>query len=159
MSKTPIVFESTHRIKFSELDPYDHMRTAAYSAYYVDHGMNGLRESIGWDLKTLKKLPFMVWVRRMEVEFLKPVVGDQEIKIMSFVREFHGPDAHIECTMVDEAGKMVSRCLMVVAYVDKSTRHATDWPADTTVLFFKTGTPWAESTDTHLQKSGLRIGS
>lgn len=86
MSKTPIVYKSTHRIKFSDLDPYNRMRTAVYAACYVDHRMNGLHEQVGWNLKTLAKLPFMVWVRRMEVDFLRPVVGDQEITIMSFVR-------------------------------------------------------------------------
>jgi acyl-CoA thioester hydrolase len=139
MSKTPIVYQSTHRIKFSDLDPYHHMGTALYSAYYVDHRMNGLREHIGWDLKTLAKLPFMVWVRRMEVDFIRPAVGDQEITITSFVREFRGPDAHIECSMVDETGKPVSRCLMIVAYVDKGTNRAMDWPADTMALFFEKG--------------------
>ena len=147
MSKTPVVYKSTHRIKFSDLDPYNHMRTAVYSAYYVDHRMNGLREYVGWDLKTLEKLPFMVWVRRMEVDFLRPVVGDQEIIISSFVREFRGPDAYIECSMVDEAGKTVSRCLMIVACVDKRTRRGMDWPADTVALFFETGTAWAELSD------------
>jgi acyl-CoA thioester hydrolase len=112
MSKTPVVYKSKHRIKFSELDPYNHVRTAVYSAYFVDHRMDGLREHAGWDLKTLAKAPFMVWVKRMEVDFLRPAVGDQEVTITSFVREFRGPDAHIECTMVDEAGKNVSRCLM-----------------------------------------------
>jgi acyl-CoA thioester hydrolase len=85
----------------------------------------------------LAKLPFMVWVRRMEIDFLRPAVGDQEITITSFVREFHGPDAHIECSMVDEAGKTVSRCLMIVAYVDKSTNRAAEWPEDTRALFFE----------------------
>ena len=55
MSRIPVVYKSTHRIKFSELDPYNHMRTAVYSAYYVDHRKNGLREHAGWDLKTLAK--------------------------------------------------------------------------------------------------------
>jgi acyl-CoA thioester hydrolase len=55
----------------------------------------------------LGKLPFMVWVRRMEVDFLQPAVGDQEITITSFVREFRGPDG------------------------------AMDWPADTMALFFE----------------------
>ena len=137
MSKTPIIYKSNHRINFSDLDPYNHMRTAAYSAYYVDHRMNGLRECVGWDLKTLAKLPFMVWTRRMEVEFLRPVVGDQEITITSFVQEFRGPDAYIECSMEDEAGKNVSRCQMIVAYVDKNTNRATNWPTDTMALFFE----------------------
>jgi len=137
MSKTPVVYKSTHRVKFSDLDPYQHMRTSVYSAYYVDHRMNGLREHAGWDLITLANLPFMVWIRRIEVDFLRPAIGDQEITITSYVREFLGSDAYIECSMIDEAGKMVSRCLMTVACIDKSTNRAMDWPAGTMALFFE----------------------
>jgi acyl-CoA thioester hydrolase len=139
MATTPVIYTSKHRIKFSELDPYNHLRTAVYSGYYVDHRMNGLREHAGWDLKTLAQLPFMTWVRRMEVDFLQPAVGDQEITITSFVREFQGPNAHIECTMVDDAGKTLSRCLMIVACVDKSTTRSMDWPEDAIALFFEQG--------------------
>jgi acyl-CoA thioester hydrolase len=135
--KTPVVYKSMHRIKFSDLDPYFHMRTAVYSAYYVDHRMNGLREHVGWDLKTLAHLPFMVWVRRMEIDFQRPAVGDQEVTITSFVREFHGPDAHIECSMTDGLGLSISRCLMIVACVDRNTNRAMDWPPDTMALFFE----------------------
>jgi acyl-CoA thioester hydrolase len=140
MSKTPAVYKSTHRIKFSDLDPYNHVGTAVYSAYYVDHRMDSLRENLGWDLKTLAKLPFMLWVRHMEVDFLRSVVGDQEITITSFVREFRGPDAHIECNMFDEAGKNVSRSLMVVACIDKNTNRSMDWPTETMALFFENET-------------------
>ena len=137
MAKQPVVYQSTHRIKFSDLDPYNHLRTALYPAYYVDHRMDGLRHYAGWDLKTLARMPFMVWVRRMEVEFLKPAIGDQEITITSFVREFQGPDAHIECTMVDRTGAIVSRCLMIVACVDKGTNRAMDWPPDAMAKFYE----------------------
>lgn len=136
MSK-PVTYRSTQIIKFSDLDPYNHMRTAAYSAYFVDHRMVGLREYAGWDLKTLAKLPFMVWVRRMEIDFIRPAVGDQEVTITSFVREFRGPDAYIECTMTDEAGKNISRCLMIVACVDRNTQRVIDWPADAISLFIE----------------------
>ncbi len=137
MPMRPVVYRTAHRINFSDLDPYNHLRTALYSAYYVDHRMIGLRENAGWDLRTLGTLPFMTWVRRMEVDFLKPVVGDQAITISSFVREFEGPDAHIECAMSDEAGTPLSRCLMVVACVDKRTNRAMDWPPDARALFFE----------------------
>ena len=139
MSRKPLLYKTTHRVKFSDLDPYNHMRTAVYSACYVDHRMEGLREHAGWDLKTLAKLPFMTWVRRMEIDFLRSAIGDQQITITSFVREFRGPDAHIECSMVDEAGNIISRCLMIVAYVDKNTNRAADWPAETMELFFEEG--------------------
>jgi acyl-CoA thioester hydrolase len=137
MPKIPIVFNTKQRVTFSDLDPYNHVRTAAYSRYYVDHRMNGLRENVGWDLKTLAQLPFMIWVRRMEIDFLRPAVGDQELIITSFVREFQGPDAYIECNMADEAGKEISRCLMVVACVDKRNNRSMDWPTEAMALFFQ----------------------
>ena len=139
MPQTPIVFKSTHRIRFSELDPYDHVSTGNYAIYFVDHRMQGLRDRIGWDLATLATLPFMVWVRRMEIDFLRPALADQEITITSFVREFRGPDALIECLMVDAAAQPLSRCLMTVAYVDKATRRSAPWSSEVMALFFEGG--------------------
>lgn len=136
MANVPVVFRTTHRIKFSELDPYNHLRTAVYAGYYVDHRMDGLREHVGWNLEALTRLPFMAWVRRMEIDFLQSAVGDQEITITSFVREFRGPDAHIECSMLSAAGKVLSRCVMIVACVAKDTNRPMDWPVDAMALFF-----------------------
>jgi acyl-CoA thioester hydrolase len=59
------------------------------------------------------------------------------ITITSFVREFRGPDAIVECAIADAAGNDVSHCLMTVAYVDKETNRATDWPADRMAPFFE----------------------
>lgn len=137
MSPEPIMFKTKHRIRFSDLDPYNHMSTARYGTYFVDHRMEGLRDHVGWDAKTLAELPFMVWVRRLEIDFLRPARADQAITITSFVREFQGPDALIACAMVDETGKELSRCLMTVAYVDKATTRAKDWPADVAALFYE----------------------
>jgi acyl-CoA thioester hydrolase len=137
MAKTPIVFRTTHRVRFSELDPYNHVSTGKYATYFVDHRMEGLRDYVGWDLKTLATLPFMVWVRRIEIDFLRPAQGDQEITITSFVREFRGPDALIECTMVASGGMIAARCLMTVAHVDKQTNRATDWPPERMSMFYE----------------------
>ncbi len=137
MPNAAIVFETKHKIRFSELDPYNHVSTGNYATYFVDHRMEGLRDKIGWSLEALAKLPFMVWVRRVEIDFARPARGDQEIGISSFVREFRGPDAIVECTMRDSAGKTVSRCLMTVAYVDKATSRAAEWPAELQALFFE----------------------
>ena len=137
MTSVPIVFETRHRIRFSDLDPYNHVSTAKYATYFVDHRMEGLRDNIGWDMKTVAALPFMVWVRRLEIDFIRPARAGQEITIRSFVREFRGPDALIECTMVDAGGKDLSRCLMIVACVDKDTNRAKDWPADAMALFYE----------------------
>jgi acyl-CoA thioester hydrolase len=137
MSGRPVVFKSMHRVQFSDLDPYNHVSTGKYATHFVDHRMAGLRDQLGWDLKTLASFPFMLWVRRLEIDFVRPARGDQEITISSFVRELRGPDALCECTMLDAAGKVVSRCLMTVAHVDKETSRAKDWPPELTALFFE----------------------
>jgi acyl-CoA thioester hydrolase len=136
-ARAPLVFKTTHRIRFSDLDTYDHVSTANYVTYYIDHRMQGLRDHVGWDLEALATAPFMVWVRRLEIDYVRPVRSDQEITITSFVREFRGPDAFIECTMVDADGKTLSRCLMIVAHVDKQTNRASDWPPERMALFWE----------------------
>jgi acyl-CoA thioester hydrolase len=137
MTRSPIVFRTKQRVAFSDLDPYHHVTTAAYSRYYINHRMHGLRDTLGWDMKAIEELPFMVWVKRMEVDFLKPALPDQELTITSFVREFRGPDAFVECRIVDEAEREISRCLMVVACVDRRTSRSMDWPADAMALFLE----------------------
>ncbi len=137
MPPRPLVFTSTHRVQFSDLDPYQHVGTARYATYFVDHRMAGLSERIGWDAATLTALPFAVWVRRLEIDFVRPVLAGQEVTITSFVREFAGADAFIECTMADARGKVVSRALMVVACVDKATSRGMDWPAEAVRLFYE----------------------
>ena len=137
MTGRPVVYETTHRIAFSELDPFQHLNTGSYARYFTDHRMEGLAKYAGWDLAALGSQGFMTWIRRMEIDFHRPVNADQEITITSFVRDFHGPDAMIECTMTDAAGTTVATCLMVVAHVDARTRRATDWPAEHEALFFE----------------------
>lgn len=141
MPPVPIVFRTTHRIRFSELDPYNHVSTGNYAIYFVDHRMQGLRDRLGWDMAAMAAAPFMVWVRRLEIDYLRPVGPDQEVTITSFVREFRGPDAVIECTMSDTADVPLSKCLMTVAHVDKATRRSSPWPSERMALFFETQAP------------------
>ncbi len=137
MAQKPLIFHTTHRVQFSELDPYNHVGTGMYAAYFIDHRMQGLRDHVGWDLAALGRLPFMVWTRRLEIDFIRPALADQEIAITSFVREFKGPDAVIECSMLDSTGKTLARAVMTIAYVDKETGRSKDWPVDTIALFYQ----------------------
>ncbi|MEO7457984.1 MAG: thioesterase family protein [Gemmatimonadaceae bacterium] len=136
MHGTPLVFRTSHRIAFSDLDPYKHMSTGNYAIYYVDHRMEGLAEHLGWDQEAMASSPFMVYVRRIEIDYIRPVLGDQVITITSLVREFRGSDAIIDCTMTDAAAKVLSRCVMTGTYVDKATSRAADWPADLMARFY-----------------------
>ena len=137
MTQTPILFETKHQILFSDLDPYKHMRSDNYASYFVNHRMLGLRKYLGWDQKALETAPFMVWMRRIEIDFKRPVWGDCEVVINSYVLDFNGPDAFIECTMTDGGSVVFAKCLMIVAHVDKEKMSACDWPEDRKALFFQ----------------------
>ena len=50
MTGKPVVYETTHRIAFSELDPFQHLNTGSYATYFTDHRMEGLARYAGWDL-------------------------------------------------------------------------------------------------------------
>ena len=52
MPRTPIVFTTTHRVQFSDLDPYNHVGTGRFATIFVDHRMQGLSRRIGWDAAT-----------------------------------------------------------------------------------------------------------
>jgi acyl-CoA thioester hydrolase len=132
---TPRIYRSQHRVAFSELDPYNHMGTAAYARLFVDHRMAALRDTVGWSHDVIGQLPFLLWVRRLEIDFVRPAIGDLELALASFVREFRGADAIIDCTMSDRSGKLIAQCVMTVAHVDRAAKRATDWPVDVTVLF------------------------
>jgi acyl-CoA thioester hydrolase len=43
--------------------------------------------------------------------------------------------------MVDDAGRTLSRCLMIVACVDRGTQRSMDWPAEAVALFYEKETP------------------
>lgn len=73
MTFKPVVYETTHRIAFSELDPFQHVSTGNYARYFTDHRMEGLAKYAGWDLPTIGTLGFMTWIRRMEIDFIKSV--------------------------------------------------------------------------------------
>lgn len=137
MTRKPVVYATTHRIAFSELDPFQHVSTGNYARYFTDHRMEALAKHAGWDLTTYGSLGFMIWVKRMEIDFIRPVGADQVVSITSFVREFRGPDAIIECTMTDAAGTTVATCLMVATHVDAQTRRSSDWPDEHAALFFE----------------------
>jgi acyl-CoA thioester hydrolase len=39
--------------------------------------------------------------------------------------------------MIDATSKILSRCMMTVACVDKETSRAIDWPPEAAALFFE----------------------
>ena len=137
MAKVPVVWKTKSRVKFYELDAYRHLGAAQYASYFMEHRYAGARENMGWDFATIMKLPYAIWVQKLDIEYLLPVFGDEEISISSFVREYKGFQAFVELEMTNSQGGVVSRCKMVGVCIEKKTLRPMDWPAEVVAASFK----------------------
>ena len=72
------------------LDPYNHMSTAHYGTYYVDHRMEDLRDNIRWDAKALEHFCSSsgsgAWC-----DFMRPARADRDRDLLVWLPGFRGP--------------------------------------------------------------------
>lgn len=132
-----IVFESVHRVRFRDVDPYGHMNMAHYLAYYGDHRFEGMRRFIGLDLKAIAELPIAFHTRSVEIEYLKPLVADQEFKILSYVAELRRSQCYVALEMQNESSEKVSTARMRIGCIDKVTGRPCGWPGGLMERFFR----------------------
>ena len=138
MNKQPLIFKSTHRAKFSEIDPHGRMNNEHYLSYFMDHRFTGLRESLGWDLKTISKFPVLFVVSEVQISYIKPVMVDQEFQITSHVESFEESTCLVLCTM-NSKSTVHSKCKIQLTCIDQKSQKVTQWPKDLTAKFYEGG--------------------
>ena len=133
-----IEFVTTARSKFSELDPYGHVNTQHYLAYFIDHRFIGLREQLGMDLKTIARSPVLFVTKKVHLEFLRPLYGDDEFKIRSHVSEFREKSCDVEMTMYSQNDEVISKCQLELVCFDRKANSVVAWPTDLIQKFYLT---------------------
>ena len=136
-TKTPIQFKTQHRSKFFEIDPYGHMNTTHYINYFLEHRFTGMREFIGYDLATISKLEVAFFTRKLDVEFVRAISGDEPFEIISSTTSVGETDAVVVGEAVKENGKTATKYRMELVSVDKTTGRPVPWPAHVIDRFFK----------------------
>jgi len=76
-----------HRVRFHELDPYDHVNHAMYVTYFEIGRVEALR-SVDLALDDLKVEGFQFVVTRLEVRFRKAASAGEDLEIHSGVNQF-----------------------------------------------------------------------
>lgn len=134
----PIVFTTQGRATFSEVDPFGHVNTQHYLAYYLNHRFTGLREEIGLDLKTLAELPVAFFTSKVEIDFIKPLFGDDEYNITSQFDEFGVSNCLVSMTMKSaKRDTVISKCRLTMVCVDPRLGKPVSWPSDLVQKFFR----------------------
>lgn len=132
----PIVFETRHRVKFREIDAYGHMNMAHYLVYFGDHRFEGMREFIGLDLREIEQLPIAFHIRSVAIEYLRPLLADQEFVIRSRVAELKRSQCFVDFEMLGAEGQILSTCKMRIGCVDKESGRPCGWPQGLMERFF-----------------------
>jgi acyl-CoA thioesterase FadM len=147
MSKKPITFRTTRRATFDDLDPYGHMNTSRYVAAFLEHRFDGLREVLGLGLAALAELPFSLITRRISVDFVKSIRGDEPFEIISHVAVVSETDCEVWGEMHDARGALAARFQLGIACVSKASRRPCAWPEGFMERFFLEGAPADSATD------------
>jgi acyl-CoA thioester hydrolase len=86
------------KVRFYELDPYDHVNHTAYFGYFETARVEAL-ESIGWGLHRLKELGVQIVVVDMVARFEIPAVAGDTVVVQSEVLEVRRASSRWRQTM------------------------------------------------------------
>ena len=136
-AKKPIVFNTIHRSRFSDLDPYGHMNTLHYISYFIDHRFTECRQKLQLDLKAMSELPIIFVNSGIQVKFRKPIFGDEEFSITSKITEVTEKNCVVDLEMKKTNGDIASTCRLDIICLDKKNQRPTPWPAEFIERFFE----------------------
>jgi acyl-CoA thioester hydrolase len=81
-----VIHQTELKVRFYELDPYDHVNHTAYFGYFETARVEAL-DSIGWAIQRLKELGVHIVVTDMKARFLTPAVSGDVLAIATEVFE------------------------------------------------------------------------
>lgn len=81
-----MAFRSTMRVRFYELDPYNHLNHSVYIQYF-EVGRIDLLEHVGFGLERLREIGFHIVVTALETKFLRSAGSHDSIVVETEVAE------------------------------------------------------------------------
>lgn len=81
--------ETSLRVRWSELDPYNHVNHAVYLSYFEAARIEALT-SIGWGMDVLERAGMLILVADLTVRFRRPARAGDEVTIQTEVKEVRG---------------------------------------------------------------------
>lgn len=133
-----LVFRTTHRAKFEEIDPFGHLNVNHYLSYFSENRFQGQREMLGLRIKDLAKVPIAFHTGHIEMDFQKPVFLDDAFIIESKISDVTEKSCVINSTMSkpDDQEYVHATAKFIMVCVDKKTGKPTAWPENFIRQFF-----------------------
>jgi acyl-CoA thioester hydrolase len=84
-----MVHSTTFRVRFGELDPYNHVNHAIYVAWF-EAGRAEALESVDMSLNAMAGLGFQIVVTDLSVQYKKPGKAGDQVTVETWVSEIGG---------------------------------------------------------------------
>jgi YbgC/YbaW family acyl-CoA thioester hydrolase len=109
-----------HRVRFHELDPYDHVNHAMYVTYFEIGRVDAL-DAVDLGLGQLKERGFQFVVTRLDVRFRKAATAGDVVVISTGVSEF-GRASTVWSQEIHRGGERIASATVTAAVTDGSGR-------------------------------------
>lgn len=110
--------DTSHRVRFHELDPYNHVNHAMYVTYF-EIGRTDALDAIGLGLDLLRDDGYQFVVTKVEVTFRRAATAGDDLTVQSAIGAFNRATTewHQEIRRADE---LIAQAVVTVAVTDRS---------------------------------------
>ena len=124
---TPSAY-STHAIAIvvadSDIDELGHASNIAYVRWIQDVAV-AHSTAVGLDFEAYRKLGGVFFVRRHEVDYLRPVLRGDRLQVRTWIDSAMAAKCKRATEIINEAGTVVARAMTTWGYVEMATGRPT----------------------------------
>ena len=111
----------THlRVRYGETDQMGYVYYGHYASYFEVARVESLRQ-LGMTYKELEEMGVMMPVLENKSRYLSPALYDDNLKIVTTIREKPGVRIRFEYEVFNEAGQLLHQGETLLAFVNKAT--------------------------------------
>jgi acyl-CoA thioesterase FadM len=97
--RKPRTFRTEHQVTYSQIDAYGHMGSAHYLALFIDHHLRETLNALHEDLSRYVGRQHQGWVRKVEIEYNRPLKLGAKVVIGSQMTEWTDQTIAATCYM------------------------------------------------------------
>ena len=112
--------ETRIRVRYAETDPMGYAYYGYYAMYYEVARVESLRQ-LGMTYKQLEAMGTMMPVLENNSKFFSPALYDDEIKIITIIRDRPGVRIRFEYDMYNSDGKLIHKGETFLVFVSKAS--------------------------------------
>lgn len=131
--------ETRVRVRYGETDQMGYVYYGTYAMYYEVARVESLRQ-LGLTYRSIEEMGVMMPVLENKSRYLAPALYDENLRIVTTLRELPGVKIRFEYEIFNEAGKLLHTGETLLAFVNKTTGRPCRPPEVMTSLlerFFK----------------------